>query len=186
MLSLTIHTWLRLLKDPTFWSYRAWITETVLPEERLVLVAGQQSITVLIMFSWIPWTHRSKSRNSRSTTCSTMFCIDLISMLVFQELICGPRDNELLAQTIPEWCKWGVRYVGAIRFVFHGLQLLPIKFTQCNLCCIIKSTIEYQRKSSEDWSSHDLVMLIGNASLLIPCWLIGSPNCVHYCVWGSY
>ena len=31
-----------------------------------------------------------------------------------------------------------LRYVGAIRFVFHVLQLLPIRFTQQHSCCISK------------------------------------------------
>ena len=37
-------------------------------------------------------------------------------------------------------------YVGVIRFVFHVLQLLPIRFTEQNLCCIGKSTMKYQQK----------------------------------------
>ena len=37
-----------------------------------------------------------------------------------------------------------VSHVGDITVCFHVLQLLPIKFTQRNLCCISKSTMKYQ------------------------------------------
>ena len=33
--------------------------------------------------------------------------------------------------------------MGDIRFMFHVLQLLPIKFTRENLCCISTSTMQH-------------------------------------------
>ena len=39
--------------------------------------------------------------------------------------------------------KCHLRYVGVIWFVFHVLQLLPIRFTQQNSCCISKSMIKH-------------------------------------------
>ena len=39
-----------------------------------------------------------------------------------------------------------LRYEGVMWFVFHVLQLLPIKFTQQNLCCISKSIMKHMQK----------------------------------------
>ena len=36
-----------------------------------------------------------------------------------------------------------IRYVGVIWFAFHILQLLPIRITQQNACCISKSTMKH-------------------------------------------
>ena len=44
-------------------------------------------------------------------------------------------------------------YVGLIPLLSHFLQLLMIRFTQQNLCCINKIQIE-------NWASVDLVMVI--------------------------
>ena len=41
-----------------------------------------------------------------------------------------------------------IRYVGVIWFLFHVLQLLPIRFTQQNSCCINKSTIKHLQNSN--------------------------------------
>ena len=43
-------------------------------------------------------------------------------------------------------CVW-VRYMGVIRFEFHVLQLLSIRFTQQNLCNISKSIMKHHQKS---------------------------------------
>ena len=50
-----------------------------------------------------------------------------------------------------------------VLFGFVFLQLLPNGFTQQNLCCISKSTMEHQ---IEQWTSLYIVMLIGSVHLL--------------------
>ena len=69
------------------------------------------------------------------------------------------------------------------RFVFQALQLLPIRFTRRNLCCINTPLMKHQQKTK---------------SPMIPSWLseghnywflktknhMGSPNCIHYQVWS--
>ena len=56
-------------------------------------------------------------------------------------------------------------YVGIIWFVFHVLQLLSIRFTQQNLCCIRKFMMKYIQKRIENWIS------------LIYLWLLGAHIC---------
>ena len=46
-----------------------------------------------------------------------------------------------------------LRCVGVIQFVPHVLQLLQIGFTQRNLCCISKSTMNHQQQLDLPWSS---------------------------------
>ena len=38
------------------------------------------------------------------------------------------------------------RYVGVIRFLFHVLHILPIRFTEQNLSCIRKSTMKHMQE----------------------------------------
>ena len=57
---------------------------------------------------------------------------------------------------------------------FHVLQLLPVRFTQPNLCCIDKIWIQNQ-------TSLDLVMVIISVCLLISLIVYtGPPDGVHY------
>ena len=61
-----------------------------------------------------------------------------------------------------------IRYVGAIRIVLHVLQLLAIRFTHRNLCCIGKSTTRHRKKAFvEIWITHSIVIVISSAWLLI-------------------
>jgi hypothetical protein len=59
-----------------------------------------------------------------------------------------------------------LRYAGVIWFIFHVLQLLPIRFTQQNLCCINISMMKHLQepnwKSDFPW----LFMVIESACLL--------------------
>ena len=60
-------------------------------------------------------------------------------------------------------------YVHVIRFVFHALQYLPIRFAQRNLCYIRKSMMKHTKEKKrkerrtdgriENWTSLDLVWL---------------------------
>ena len=81
----------------------------------------------------------------------------------------------------PVWNKWshgsGIellrtwqcrRFVGVIKFVFHVLQLLPIIFTKQNYCCTSKPIVKHKQIHVEYQTSHYLVMVIGNACLLMP------------------
>ena len=42
-----------------------------------------------------------------------------------------------------------IRYVGDIWFVFYFLQLLMIRFTQQNSCCISKFMVKYLKKEKK-------------------------------------
>jgi hypothetical protein len=42
-----------------------------------------------------------------------------------------------------------VKYLGVIQFVFHVLQLLPLRFTEWNLCCNRKSRRKHDLKSMD-------------------------------------
>ena len=56
-------------------------------------------------------------------------------------------------------------FVGVIWFVFHVLQLIPIRFTKQNTCCISKRIIYKSR--IENWTSLDLVMIIEITCLMM-------------------
>ena len=59
-----------------------------------------------------------------------------------------------------------VRYVGILRFIFHVLQLLPIRITQLNMCCIRKFNDEASTKNRiENQTSLNLAMVIGSVCL---------------------
>ena len=64
-----------------------------------------------------------------------------------------PRFSKWHAIGLEELWEWNVaykvhiRYVGIIRFVLYDLQLLPIKFTRQNLCCISKLVMKHLLKS---------------------------------------
>ena len=60
-----------------------------------------------------------------------------------------------------------IRYVGVIWFIFHVLQLLPIRFAPKNLCCISKSTMNICKNQIGNRNSRDLVMVIASACLSI-------------------
>ena len=60
--------------------------------------------------------------------------------------------------------------MGVIWFIFHALQLLPIRFTQQNSCCISKSIMKHMQNRIKIWTSPYLGMVIGSSCLLI-CWL---------------
>ena len=76
-----------------------------------------------------------------------------------------------------------VRYVGAIWFIFHVLQLLPIRSTQQNLCYINNPTLKHMQKPIEYWTSHDLVMVIGSVHMFkhvsLVCFLIAPPRTTY-------
>ena len=79
-----------------------------------------------------------------------------------------------------------VRYVaGAIRFRFDTLlQLLPIRFTQQNLCCIRKSTMEHQQQSDLSWFIYGYWKCLF-VDFSIEYYTGPPPNCIHYWVWSS-
>ena len=63
-------------------------------------------------------------------------------------MICGWCDFEYGFQICMSLKEIGnpIRYVGVIWFLFHVLQLLPIRCTQQNSCCISKSTMKNMQK----------------------------------------
>jgi len=56
-----------------------------------------------------------------------------------------------------------IGYVGVIQVVFHVLQLLPLRFTQQNLCCTNKSTIKYHQNTPKKRTSPDLYVVVISA-----------------------
>ena len=66
-------------------------------------------------------------------------------MLSRTEIYMDKNNSSNLFQQIPAHLMCGV----VIRFVFHVLQLLLIRFTQHNLCCISNSMMKHQQKL--DW-----------------------------------
>ena len=62
---------------------------------------------------------------------------------------------------------------------FYVLRLLPIGFTQQNLCCIGKSMMKRHKNRIGKWGSNldNIVMDIGSAFLLT---YIGPHSCVHH------
>ena len=61
---------------------------------------------------------------------------------------------------LKEMSVWvSVRYMGVIWFVFHVLQLLPVRFTQMNVCRISKSTMKQLQNRIENWTFPDLVVV---------------------------
>ena len=61
-----------------------------------------------------------------------------------------------------------VKYVGVTRFVFHGLQLLPIRFTQRNETCVIILNLWWSISRNRTSSNLVLVMFGSACLLLIP------------------
>ena len=98
-------------------------------------------------------------------------------------------SNRTLAARISK-CGWAIRYVGAIQFVLHILQHLPIESSkqQKKNCYMSKSTMEHQQKS--DWKikpPHYLVIVIGNCMFFdVLIEYIGLLNCIHYSVWSTW
>ena len=66
-----------------------------------------------------------------------------------------------------------VKCVGVIWFLFHALQLLPVRFTQQNSCCSSRSTTKHMQKSY--WKSHCFNYVF--VDFLVRC--ICLPKCVH-------
>ena len=66
-----------------------------------------------------------------------------------------------------------IRYVGVNWFVFHVLQLLLIRFTQQNSCCIRKSSMKHLQKPDpkSDLPCFSCVDFLSRN--------IGPPDCVH-------
>ena len=73
-------------------------------------------------------------------------------------------------------------YVGVIWVVFHVLQLLPLRFTQQNLCCTNKSTIKHHQNTLENRTSPFFVYYCHKCMLNVDSLIkyIDPPNCVHY------
>ena len=67
-----------------------------------------------------------------------------------------------------------IRYVRVIWFIFHVLQLLPIRFKQQNVCCNSKSTMQHQQ--SLDWNTY--------LPQVHACWSLSEhvspPNCIQH------
>jgi hypothetical protein len=73
------------------------------------------------------------------------------------------------------------KYVCVIWFVFHVLQLLPIRFTQQNSCYISKPTTNNMQKPNRESNLPDLLMVIKRACFVD--FLVeykAPPNYVHH------
>jgi hypothetical protein len=63
---------------------------------------------------------------------------------------------------------------------FMFSNFIPVRFTQQNMCCNSKSTMKHMQNWVGNQTSPNLVMVIGNAGLLILLiGYIGPPNCDH-------
>jgi hypothetical protein len=80
--------------------------------------------------------------------------------------IWGPTS---LSNAMGGWTFISLRCAGVIRFNFHVLQLLPIRFTQQNLCC--KSMMKHQQKPNWKSNPPPYLVLVMIWKLHI-CWLL--------------
>lgn len=83
-----------------------------------------------------------------------------------------------------------LRYVGVIHLIFRVLQILPLKFTQQNLCYNNKSKMKHQLKPYKKLN-HSLYLLFIHVFIISACFVESLinyrslPNHVHYWVWSS-